>query len=50
MWKTIMTLAPEKNFAVIVATNFSGADDVSQKTEAACNEVADALIKKWLTN
>ena len=50
MWKTVMWLAPEKNFSVVAATNFSGADDASLKTEDACNEVATAMIKIWLVN
>ncbi len=45
MWKTVMWLALEKNFSVVVATNFDGSE-----TENECNEVADAMIKKWLTN
>ena len=50
MWKTVMWLAPEKNFSVVAATNFSGADNASLKTEDACNEVATAMIKIWLVN
>jgi hypothetical protein len=50
MWKTVMWLAPEKNFSIVVSTNFSGADDASRKTEDECNEVADAMIKKWLAD
>lgn len=48
MWKMIMWLAPEKNFSVIVVTNFDRPGNASAKTEKECNEVADALIKKWL--
>jgi CubicO group peptidase (beta-lactamase class C family) len=50
MWKMIMWLAPEKNFSVIVVTNFDRPGNASAKTEDECNEVADALIKKWLVN
>jgi CubicO group peptidase (beta-lactamase class C family) len=45
MWKTVMWLAPEKNFSVVVATNFDGPE-----TENECNEVANAMIKKWLVD
>jgi CubicO group peptidase (beta-lactamase class C family) len=45
MWFLVMWLAPEKDFAVITATN-TGADDASK----GCDEVAAAMIKKWLGN
>ena len=48
MWKMIMWLAPAKNFSVVVVTNFDRPGNASAKTEDECNEVADALIKKWL--
>ena len=38
-----MWLAPEKNFAVIVATNIAGDD-----AEQGCDEAATAMIFKWL--
>jgi len=43
MWYLVMWLAPEKNFAVITATNIAGAD-----AEKGCDEVASAMIKQWL--
>jgi CubicO group peptidase (beta-lactamase class C family) len=43
MWYTVMWLAPEKNFSVIVATNIFGPD-----AEKACDDVAVAMIQKWL--
>jgi CubicO group peptidase (beta-lactamase class C family) len=45
MWKTVMWLAPEKDFSIVVSTNIGGPE-----TEGVCNEVADAMIKKWLAN
>jgi CubicO group peptidase (beta-lactamase class C family) len=41
MWKTVMWLAPEQDFSVVVSTNIGRSE-----TEDECNEVADALIKK----
>jgi CubicO group peptidase (beta-lactamase class C family) len=43
MWYIVMWLAPEKNFAVIVATNIAGDD-----AEQGCDEAATAMIFKWL--
>lgn len=43
MWYLVMWLAPEKNFSVVAATNIAGND-----AEKGCDEVAAAMIKKWL--
>ena len=43
MWYIVMWLAPEKNFAVIAATNIAGSD-----AEQGCDEAATAMIQKWL--
>ncbi len=43
MWYLVMWLAPEKNFAVIVATNIAGPD-----AEKGCDAAASAMISKWL--
>lgn len=43
MWYLVMWLAPEKNFAVIAATNIAGVD-----ADKGCDEVASAMIQKWL--
>ena len=43
MWYIVMWLAPEKDFAVIAATN-TGAD----KGQDGCDDVAVEMIKKWL--
>ena len=43
MWYLVMWLAPEKNFAVIAATNLAGPD-----AEKGCDETASAMISKWL--
>jgi CubicO group peptidase (beta-lactamase class C family) len=43
MWFLVMWLAPEKNFSVVAATNIAGPD-----AEKGCDEVAAAMIKKWL--
>jgi CubicO group peptidase (beta-lactamase class C family) len=43
MWYIVMWLAPEKNFAVIAATNIAGPD-----AEQGCDEAATAMIQKWL--
>jgi len=45
MWFLVMWLAPEKNFSVVAATNIAGAD-----AEKGCDEVAAAMIKKWLAD
>ena len=42
-WYIVMWLAPEKNFAVIAATNIAGPD-----AEQGCDEAATAMIHKWL--
>jgi CubicO group peptidase (beta-lactamase class C family) len=44
-WFLVMWLAPEKNFSVVAATNIAGPD-----AEKGCDEVAAAMIKKWLAN
>ncbi|MCF7731316.1 MAG: beta-lactamase family protein [Akkermansiaceae bacterium] len=43
MWYLVMWLAPERNFAVISATNIAGPE-----AEKACDEAASAMIRKWL--
>ena len=43
MWYIVMWLAPQKNFAVIVATNIAGKD-----AEEGTDEAAVAMIEKWL--
>lgn len=43
MWFLVMWLAPEKNFSVVVATNIAG-----EGAEKGCDEIAAAMIKKWL--
>ena len=43
MWYIVMWLAPEKNFAVIAATNIFGDD-----AEKGCDEATTAMIFKWL--
>jgi len=43
MWYIVMWLAPEKNFSVVVATNIAGAG-----AQQGCDEVASAMIQKWL--
>ena len=43
MWYIVMWLAPEKNFAVIAATNIAGPN-----AEKACDDVATVMIEKWL--
>lgn len=43
MWYVVMWLAPAKDFAVIVGTNTAVGD-----TFKGCDEVAAAMIKKWL--
>jgi CubicO group peptidase (beta-lactamase class C family) len=43
MWYVVMWLAPEKDFSVVVATNIAGPD-----AEQGCDEVAAAMIQKWL--
>jgi CubicO group peptidase (beta-lactamase class C family) len=45
MWFLVMWLAPEKNFCVVAATNIAGPD-----AEKGCDEVAAAMIKKWLAD
>jgi CubicO group peptidase (beta-lactamase class C family) len=45
MWYLVMWLAPEKNFAVIAATNIAGPG-----AEKGCDEVASAMIQKWLAD
>jgi len=43
MWYVVMWLAPEKDFSVVVGTNIAGSD-----AQQGCDEVAAAMIKKWL--
>jgi CubicO group peptidase (beta-lactamase class C family) len=43
MWYLVMWLAPGKNFAVLAATNFGGPEAAK-----ACDDVAGAMIQKWL--
>ena len=43
MWYLVMWLAPEKNFAVIAATNIAG-----DNAEKGCDDAASAMIQKWL--
>ncbi len=43
MWYAVMWLAPEKDFAVIAATNIAG-----PPAEAGCDEVAAAMIERWV--
>ena len=43
LWYAVMWLAPEKEFAVLSATNVGGAG-----AETACDEVTVAMINKWL--
>jgi CubicO group peptidase (beta-lactamase class C family) len=43
MWYIVMWLAPEKDFAVIAATNIAGPD-----AEQGCDEACVAMIHKWL--
>jgi CubicO group peptidase (beta-lactamase class C family) len=45
MWFLVMWLAPEKNFSVVAATNIAGPG-----AEKGCDEVAAAMIKKWLAD
>jgi hypothetical protein len=43
MWYLVLWLAPERNFAVAVATNVAGPD-----AEKGCDTVAAAMVGKWL--
>jgi CubicO group peptidase (beta-lactamase class C family) len=43
MWYIVMWLAPNKDFAVIVATNIDGPE-----AGQGCDEAATAMIQKWL--
>lgn len=43
MWYIVMWRAPEKNFAVIAATNIAGSD-----AEQGCDEACVEMIHKWL--
>ncbi len=45
MWYVVMWLAPERNFSVVVGTNIAGPG-----AEKGCDEVASAMIGKWLAN
>ncbi len=42
-WYMSIWLAPEKDFAVVIATNIGGSD-----AEQAVDEVASIMVKKWL--
>lgn len=44
MWYAVIWFAPDKDFAVIVATNIGGA-----AAEKGCDDVAGAMIQSWLT-
>jgi len=44
MWYIVMWLAPKKDFSVIVATNIGE----EQSTFQGCDDVAGAMIDKWL--
>jgi len=50
LYRMNMWLAPEKDFCVVVVTNFDRPGEGSGKTGEQCDEVANALIKKWLTD
>jgi CubicO group peptidase (beta-lactamase class C family) len=43
MWYIVMRFAPNKNFAVIAATNIAG-----KGAEDACNDAAVSMIHQWL--
>jgi hypothetical protein len=43
MWYIVMWVAPEKDFAVIAATNIAGPD-----AEQGCDDACVAMIGKWL--
>lgn len=43
MWFVVMWLAPERDFFIVVGTNVAGG-----AAEKACDEVAAAMIRKWL--
>jgi CubicO group peptidase (beta-lactamase class C family) len=43
MWYVVMWLAPEKDFAVIVATNIADSE-----AEKGCDEVACMMIQNWV--
>ena len=43
MWYIVMWLAPDKDFAVIAATNIAGPD-----AEKGCDDACVAMIHKWL--
>jgi CubicO group peptidase (beta-lactamase class C family) len=43
MWYVVMWLAPERNFSVVVATNFGGSG-----APQGCDEAAAAMIHQWL--
>lgn len=43
MWFVVMWLAPEKDFSVVVGTNVMG-----EEAPKACDQVAAAMIGKWL--
>jgi CubicO group peptidase (beta-lactamase class C family) len=45
MWYVVMWLAPERNFSVVVATNIAG-----REAEKGCDDVAAAMIEKWLSH
>jgi len=43
MWYVVEWLAPERNFSVVVGANIAG-----PPAEKGCDEVASAMIEKWL--
>jgi hypothetical protein len=43
MWYAVMWLAPNKQFAVLIATNVGG-----DAAATGCDDVAAAMIGKWL--
>jgi CubicO group peptidase (beta-lactamase class C family) len=45
MWYVVMWLAPERDFSVVVGTNVAGPE-----AEKGCDDVAAAMIRKWLSN
>jgi CubicO group peptidase (beta-lactamase class C family) len=45
MWYTVMWLAPEKDFSIVVATNIAG-----PAAEQGCDEAASAMIRAWLAD
>ena len=44
-WYVVLWLAPERNFAVIAATNIAG-----EKAEKACDTAASKMIERWIAH